>query len=102
MSQKSYQDRIGSIVRYDKIRFGIQEFFIQVESNILNDNLNFVKETLNIFNYQSDEDLISKPDDYVKAMAMRRKELCPTVDASNGVQFDEKQISADKISFGYL
>ena len=46
--------------------------------------------------------MISKPDDYIKAMAMRRKELCPTVDASNGVQFDEKQISADKISFGYL
>jgi hypothetical protein len=42
MSNKTYEDRIGSVIRYDKIRFGIQEFFIQVESNIVNDNLKFV------------------------------------------------------------
>ena len=51
MSQKQKEDRLGSIIRYDKIRFCMNKFFIAVESNIVKDNLNFVMGTLDIFSY---------------------------------------------------
>ena len=42
MSTKTQKGKLGSIVRYDHIFFGMQEFFIQVETTIVNDNLKFM------------------------------------------------------------
>ena len=103
MSEKVTEGRVGSIVRYDKIRVGMQELFIQVESTILNDNLKFVMETLGIFNYKVDPDEMATKDEFKKSLTKYRREYCESVDASKGVQFDDSQIKADsKISFGMI
>ena len=86
------------------MKFGMQEFFIQIESNILNDNLKFVQETLQIFMIESEEDKVpnSNDVDFEKALQQKRKDACPMVDASNGVKFDASKISVDKMSFRFI
>jgi hypothetical protein len=49
MNKKTQVGKIGSIVRFDSIYFGMQEFFIQVETTILNDNIKFIIEVLSVF-----------------------------------------------------
>ena len=102
MSAKSQAGRLGSTIRYERVQFVMQEFFIQVESSILNDNLKFVMETLSTFSYEAEEDEISTEAAFLKARAQRRRELCPGVDASRGVVFDESQAQVDKVSFGVI
>lgn len=49
MSQREHKGKIGTIVRYDKILFGVQEFFISIESAIVNENFKLVMDIINIF-----------------------------------------------------
>jgi len=102
MSQKTHEGKLGSIIRYDKVMFGIQEFFVQIESSIVNNNLQFVMEILAIFSLKEEEDILAKPDDFKKSLTVQRKDLCPVIDASQGIVFDEKQINVDKVSFGMI
>ncbi len=99
---KSQKNKLGQIIRYEKIIFGIQEFFIQIETSIVNDNLKMVMELLNIFSEQIDEERISTKEDFDKKMDMPRTDLCSLLDASKGLVFDETSVNADKISFNTI
>jgi hypothetical protein len=49
MSEKTQAGKIGSVIRYDNIQLRILEFFLQVETTILNDNIKFIFEVLDLF-----------------------------------------------------
>jgi hypothetical protein len=67
MTKKSYEEKIGSLIRIERIKAGIQEFFIQVESDIVNDNFKFVIETLQVFNIKPEENRVAESKDFEKA-----------------------------------
>jgi hypothetical protein len=101
-STKTHGDRIGSVIRYDKVAFGIQEFFIQVETNIVNNNLALCMEILNVFSIQNEEEKMTTDDEYKKAFEVGRAGLCGTLDARRGVVFDATQLKVEKIYFGVI
>lgn len=41
----TYKGRVGSIVRYDQIHWAMQEFCIQINTNMIMHNLNFAVAT---------------------------------------------------------
>ena len=59
-------------------------------------------ETLSIFSYEAEEEVISTQSEFIKARTQKRRELCPMVDASEGVVFDENQADVNKVSFGVI
>jgi hypothetical protein len=62
MSDKKYQDKRGSIKRFENIKFGVQEFFIVVEETVLNSSINFFKEISSIFKEHIHNDVKNKDD----------------------------------------
>lgn len=43
--EKSYENKIGSIVRFDQIHFAMQEFCLQANTNAILININFALAT---------------------------------------------------------
>ena len=79
----------------------MQEFFIQVETTIVNDNIKFFIEILDLFGKREDE-IMATDESYEECMTITREETCNMLDASQGIIFDESQIQFDKISFGII
>ena len=49
MSTKEHEVKLGKIIRYESIFFGMQEIFFNVETDIVNDNVKFIVECLELF-----------------------------------------------------
>lgn len=54
-SEKKYDGKIGSIIRYEQVQFHIQEFFLQVETQILIREGKFIKNILNLLDFSNVE-----------------------------------------------
>lgn len=68
MSEKKFKHTKGSIIRYESIKFGIQEFFLQIENNLFSDNVRFVVEIMKVFSLDhSADDRMSVKEDYKMA-----------------------------------
>lgn len=90
---QTHANKIGSIIRFEYIQFGMQEFFIQVETSILNDNLKLVFSIINNFSVQDEDEKVCRDaDEWEKALLVPRGGRCPLLDASQGVVFDASQI----------
>ena len=63
-SEKTQAGKIGSVVRYDSIQFRLLEFFLQVETTILNDNLKFIFEILDLFGKQSEVEILASDEEF--------------------------------------
>ena len=92
MNKKTQENKLGAIVRYESIYFGMQELFIQVETTILNDNIKFIIEVLKVFGEKEDGEEIASEEGYLIFMDMSREQTCSLIDASKGIVFDEKEL----------
>lgn len=103
MSEKKFKHTKGSIIRYDSIKFGIQEFFVQLENSLFSDNVRFVVEIMKAFSLDhSADDRMAGKEDYRDAKQKFRRQVCAEVDASQGVSFDEETVDVKKVSFGTI
>ena len=100
--EKTTEGKLGSIKRFDKVIFGIQEFFLQVESSITNLILVFVLDILSIFSSIGETDVMTNKEEYQMSLKRSRKDECSCVDASLGVCIDEQLIQVDKVSYGWI
>lgn len=48
-SERRFQGKVGSIVRFDSVHLAMQEFFVQVETSIMESNLSFILEIIGLF-----------------------------------------------------
>ena len=55
-----------------------------------------------IFSDINEDDRVTTPDLFLQSLEQKRQNQCSMADASQGVKFDEGQISVDKISFGVI
>jgi len=111
-TEKKYDGRLGSIVRYEEAHFAIQEFFMQAETSIVLDNLHFITITLALFNFSTNDtgsrgtmsrgSLTDAKHDYGQWQDKELKDICPFMDASRGIVIDETQIDVNKLSFGII
>ena len=81
-SQKTHTGKLGTILRYEKVTFGIQEFFLQIESAIMNENFKLIMDIIDIFSESGEEDIMTNDEEYEKALHMQRRDQCDLVDAS--------------------
>lgn len=51
---------------------------------------------------QDDEEKMTSEDEYKKSLDASRRDLCPTLDALQGVVFDETKLKVEKIYFGVI
>ena len=72
MTQKQRENRIGSIIQYNKIRFGILDFFISIETSILNNNLKFAMEVMSVFSLKNDSEIIATKEEFAKSLTKNR------------------------------
>lgn len=79
----------------------MQEFFIQVETTIVNDNIKFFIEILDLFGSHEDE-IQATDEQYEECTKITREQTCSMLDASQGIVLDESQTQFDKISFGII
>lgn len=101
-SKKTQDGKLGSIVRYESIQFRILEFFLAIETTIVNDNIQLFIELMDLFSGKVDGEVLSSEIEYVRTMAESRDVTCPALDASNGVKIDQKSLKFEKISFGVI
>ena len=104
MSKKTQENKLGSIVRYDSIYFGMQEFFLQIETTILNDNMKFFVQVLDVCGQKEDSEILVEDEakERQRMMKLSRDDNCPFLDASKGIDFNESLFQFDKISFGII
>ena len=81
-SQKTHAGKLGTILRYETITFGIQEFFLQIESAIMNENFKLIMDIIDIFSESGEEDIMTNDEEYEKSLHMLRRDQCNLVDAS--------------------
>ena len=48
-NEKTYEQKIGSIVRFDEIHLAMQEFCLQANTNDILNNINFAIATFQLF-----------------------------------------------------
>lgn len=48
-SERQFQGKVGSIVRFEEIHLAMQEFFVQAETGILESNLSFLSHIVALF-----------------------------------------------------
>jgi hypothetical protein len=53
-SEKNYDNKVGSYIRFEEIHFAIQEFCFQANTSVLLRNLAFVEVTVSLFASQED------------------------------------------------
>lgn len=102
MSKKRRPNKVGSIINYKTIYFGMQEVFLQAETTIVNDNIKFLVEILALLGQTADHEVMATDESYERALAIPREETCAALDASHGIVFDERLAKYDKISFGII
>lgn len=81
-SQKTHAGKLGTILRYETITFGIQEFFLQIESAIMNENFKLIMDIIDIFSESGEEDIMTSEEEYEKSLHMFRRDQCNLVDAT--------------------
>lgn len=101
--QKSTKYRLGkegSVIRYESLEFGMQEMFLQVETNIISENIKFYKDILDLF---GERDVLYATDQsYHDSTEKERETFCPELEASEGLVLAEVDKNYDKISFGVI
>lgn len=101
LSESSHSDTLGSVKRIDEFSFGMQEMFMQIETDFINNIvMSFYSRLLDILNLQEDEKLATE-EAFDSSKLMKRREYCETVDATGGVKIDERSVG-NKISFGII
>ena len=82
---------MGSIVRYDSIYFGMQEFFLQIETTILNDNIKFFVEVVEVFGQKEDTEILVQDEEKEskRMQKLSRDDTCPFLDATKGIGFND-------------
>jgi len=73
MNKKTQKGKLGSIIRYESIYFGMQELFLTVETTILNDNIKFIIEVLKVFGQKEDAEQLASEEGYEIFMKMSRE-----------------------------
>ena len=53
-SERRFEGKIGSIVRFDAVHLAMQEFFVQVETSIMESNFSFILQIIALFYQQAD------------------------------------------------
>ena len=102
-TEKKYDGMLGSIVRYEQVHFAIQEFFLQAETSIVLNNLNFIMSTVDLFNLSVNKmNAMANKLQFDKCLDKKFKDICPFMDASQGIIIDETQIDVNKLSFGII
>jgi hypothetical protein len=77
MNKKTQEHKLGQIVRYESIYFGMQEFFIQVETTILNDNIKFLIEVMDVLGQKEDGEMLASEEEYERQLLYSRDQICP-------------------------
>ena len=82
----------------------MQEFFLQIETTIMNDNIKFFVEVLDVFGQKEDSEVLVQDEDQElkHIIKLSRDDICPFLDASKGIDFNDNLFQFDKISFGII
>ena len=79
----------------------MQEFFVQVETGILESNLFFLSQIVALF-YEKVDNCVEPEQYFDDIKDSKRSEICPYVDASPRFLIDESKLKVRKISFGII
>ena len=101
--ETKYAQALGVLVRYDTVHFAMQEFLLQVNSEIIMENVKMVLATQNLLLSES-ELLVSNPANahLIEKQNWERpmEEICAEV--SPYLKIDEGSMNVRKISFGVI
>ena len=96
--EKQYDGIAGSIVRYDKVHFAVQEFFISAETQIILKNRHFILSILKLLDFsqadlhnaeQIEQNELNENLKWEECHYKKSHEICPAVNGSQGMTFDD-------------